>query len=351
MIDPVERGLFMPAEWAPHRRCWMAWPCREECWGRQLEEAREATAEVAQAIAAFEPVTMVCNPEHVAEVSLRLGGKVAIESMDHDDSWIRDNGPTFLIDGQGNRAGVDWRFNAWGAKFHPYDRDQAVAERILASLKVERYESQLVLEGGAIHVDGEGTLITTESVLLNPNRNPGWDRESVERELKRLLRIEKVIWLKRGIVDDESDGNIDNLLTVAAPGKLLCLTTRDKKDANYEIFQENKAVLEAETDAAGRSFEILEVEQPAARKHPESGVRLSLSYVNLYIADGGVVMPSFDSGKDDDAYEIVQDAFPGREVTQVPASDIVYGGGGIHSITQQQPHHEPPKEEEGEGDS
>ncbi len=336
MATPADRGLFMPAEWHPHDRCWMAWPCRVELWGDRLEAARAAYAKVASAIAEFEPVTMIANPENVAEVSLHCGPGIACLPMPHDDSWIRDNGPSFVIDGKGAIAGIDWRFNAWGEKIHPYDRDAAVAAAVLEHLDIAREAAPLVLEGGSIHVDGEGSLLTTEECLLNPNRNPDLGRDEIEALLCAYLGVRQVIWLGRGLEQDETDGHIDNLACFVRPGVVLALTSDDPEDGNHAALQDNLNRLRAATDAKGRALEVIEVLQPA-RGEDDDGLRLGKSYVNFYIANGGVVMPSFEDGKDAAARDTIIACFPGREVRQVPALDIVHGGGGIHCITQQQP--------------
>jgi len=336
MSTPTDDGFFMPAEWALHKRCWMAWPCRAELWGEGLDAARTAYAEVAGAIAEFEPVTMVANGEEIAEVSLRCGSGVACLPLAHDDSWMRDNGPTFLVDGKGGLAGVDWRFNAWGGEYDTYADDAAAAGAILKHLDVPAYAAPLVLEGGSIHVDGEGTLLTTEQCLLNPNRNPELSREQIEQHLRAHLGVRQVIWLGQGFEDDETDGHVDNLACFVRPGVVLALSTDDPDDGNYAALQDNLARLRAAKDAAGRRLEIIEVPQPTPRTG-EDGRRLALSYVNFYIANGGVVMPSFEDAKDEAAYAIVARCFPDRDVRRVPLLDIVCGGGGIHCITQQQP--------------
>jgi agmatine deiminase len=336
MPYPADDGFHMPAEWAPHGRCWMAWPCREQLWGEGLDAARDAYAEVAKAIAEFEPVTMIANPENVAEASLRCGSGVACVPMAHDDSWMRDTGPTFLIDGEGRVAGVDWGFNAWGGKYPDYDRDAAAAGALLEHLDLPRYDAPLVLEGGSIHVDGEGTLLTTEQCLLNPNRNPDLNRVEIEELLANHLGIRKVIWLGQGLEDDETDGHVDNLACFVRPGVVLALSAGDPEDGNYAALQDNLTRLRAARDAKGREIEVVEVQQPA-RGEGADGRRLPKSYVNFYIANGGIVMPSFEDAQDTGAFEAISACFPGREVRQISAVDIVPGGGGIHCITQQQP--------------
>ncbi|MGO4128529.1 agmatine deiminase [Inquilinus sp. YAF38] len=337
MTVPASLGYVMPAEWEPHSRCWMAWPCRDEVWGEQMDAARTAYADVARAIADFEPVTLVCNPSDVAEASLTLGNGTAIDvvSMEIDDSWLRDSGPTFLLDRNGHLAGAHWRFNAWGQKYQPYSRDAVVAKRILKHVGARRFRAPFVLEGGAIHVDGEGTVLTTEQCLLNPNRNPDITKAQVEQNLRDWLGVSTVIWLPEGIEDDETDGHVDEIACFVRPGVVLALSTDDKSDGNFDTLQTNLDILRSAKDAKGRPLQVIEVPQPARQEH--NGKRLSLSYVNFYIANGGIVMPAFDVAEDERAFRIIRDAFPNRRVVQVHARDIFLGGGGIHCITQQQP--------------
>ena len=336
MSYPIDDGFYMPPEWAPHARCWMEWPTRADLWGEDFDAARDAYAEVAKAIARFEPVTMIANPDALAEVSLKCGGKVSALPLEHDDSWMRDNGPTFLVDGKGGLAGADWRFNGWGERYKPYDKDAAVAQAVLEHLAVPRYDASFVLEGGAIHVDGEGTLITTEQCLLNPNRNPGLDRKDLEELLRRYLGIETVIWLGEGLEEDETDGHVDNIACFVRPAAVMLLSTADESDGNFRALSDNRKRLQSARDAKGRALEIIEIEQPK-RREGKDGRRLALSYVNFYFANGGVVVPAFEDARDEDAFALFEKCFPDREVVQVLTTDIVPGGGGIHCITQQQP--------------
>jgi agmatine deiminase len=330
----------MPPEWAPHARCWMQWPCREPLFGEHLQAAREAYAEVAQTIAEFEPVTMIASPEHVVEASLKCGPGVSTFSLPLDDSWCRDSGPTFVVNARGEVAGVAWKWNAWGDKYPDHQRDAQVSRAVLEHLGMRRYAAPLVLEGGAIHVDGEGTLLTTESCLLNPNRNPDLGRAEVEELLRQYLGVRTILWLNGGVEDDDTDGHVDNVACFVRPGLVLALNSSDPADGSYAVLTENIERLRASTDAAGRSLEVVPIEQPRRREMAD-GRRLALSYVNFYIANGGIVMPAFEDPQDRHAYDIVQRAFPDRRVMQVPATEIVFGGGGIHCITQQQPAGEP----------
>jgi len=326
----------MPAEWHRHDGCWMAWPCRRELWGERLAAACRAYATVARAIARFEPLTMLARAEDAPAASELCGRAVRVVTQPLDDSWMRDIGPSFVIGRRGGVAGVDWRFNAWGGKYEEYARDAKVAEAVLRRAGMQRFAAPLVLEGGSIHVDGEGTLLTTEQCLLNPNRNPDLDRAGIEEQLAAHLDVSRFIWLGGGLEDDETDGHIDNLACFAAPGVVVALSASDPADGNHAVLQDNLDRLRAARDARGRTLEIVTIEQPPARR--AGGVRLSLSYINFYLANGAVVMPSFDAPPyDATARETLERLFPGREVVQLPALDIVAGGGGIHCITQQQP--------------
>ena len=337
MGTPREDGFRMPAEWEKHTRCWMAWPCREAIWSNGIEAARQAYADVAEAISAFEPVTMIAKPEATASVSLYASGKaVSVLPMPQDDSWVRDHGPTFLVDDQGNLGGVAWRFNGWGENVTDYAQDARMAARILEHVNAKTFVSALVTEGGSLHVDGEGTGLVCETALLDPARNPGLSKAEVEAELKAFLNLEKLIWLPAGLEDDETRGHIDNIACFARPGLILAASCDDTADANHAITQANLDILRAATDAKGRPLEVLPLPLPK-RRDRKDGRRMTLSYINFYIANGGVVMPAFADSADKAAYKVVSGAFPDREVVQVEVSELLVGGGGIHCITQQQP--------------
>lgn len=338
MTTPKELGYVMPAEWREHRRCWMAWPTRAALWGGRLEAARAAYGEVARTIARFEPVSLVVPPAEAAQAHAMLGPEIDILCAPIDDSWIRDSGPTFVIDGNGGLAGVDWRFNGWGEKYRPFANDAAIAEIILRTQDVSRFAAPLILEGGSIAVDGEGTVLTTRECLLNPNRNPTLDQQSIERHLKDYLGAQKVIWLDYGVFNDETDGHVDNLACFSAPGKVLICAAAPEDDDNHARLAGNIDALRGQTDAQGRHLEIIPVPLPAPMFGAD-GQRQAASYINFYIANGAVVMPGFDCPEDAEAKAIVAAAFPEREVIQLcaAASTILHGGGNIHCITQQQP--------------
>jgi agmatine deiminase len=333
---PLEAGLRMPGEWVPHAGCWMAWPHRADLWRDALAETQRAYARVAQAIAAFEPVTMIAAPEAVAEAGRLCGPGIGISPLPIDDAWIRDSGPSFLSGPGGCRAATAWRFNAWGRKFARYAEDAQLARRVCERLGFACYASPLHLEGGAFHVDGEGTVLTTESCVLNPNRNPGLTKREVERELCQALGASKVIWLPGAPVEgDLTDGHVDGLACFARPGLVLMETLTEADGATRAMLRENRRALEGATDAKGRPLEVVEMEE-AWEAEPESATWCR-SYINFYVANGGIVMPAYGVPGDARARAVVERVYPDREVVQIDVRKVAIGGGGIHCITQQQP--------------
>ena len=336
---PVRDGYYMPAEWAPHARTWMQWPCRLQAWGspEALARARQAYGHVARAIAKFEPVTMVVRPQDKAEAGLVLGSKIQVFESAIDDSWARDSGPTFLVDGKGGHAGIQWRFNSWGTKYVPFDSDASVATRILKSLDVKTYAGPLTVEGGALHVDGVGTLLVTEQCLLNENRNPELTRQQIEARLALYLGVMRIIWLGDGLKEDETDGHVDNIACFAPGGRVLLAMPKERSDPNYHAMADNLMRLHDAVDAKGKKLEVVELPLPREVRARHDGSRVEMSYINFYLPNGGLVMPAFGAPEDEEARAILADVFPDREIVQVDANDIVEGGGGIHCITQQQP--------------
>lgn len=337
MTTPTESGFKMPAEWHPHAGCWMAWPCHVPSWENTgLERARAAYARVAQAIAQFEPVTMLVNPGDEETATLMCGAEIRLKTLPINDSWVRDTGPSFLLNEAQELAGVDWIHNAWGGNYEDCELDNKIASAIINETKALGFKAPLVMEGGSFHVDGEGTVLTSRECLLNPNRNPNLSQEEIENYLHSYLGTKKVIWLNKGLLGDETDGHIDEIACFIAPGKVLCLITHDKEDANYQTLQENLALLNAATDACGRTLQVYTVEQPPATFLGEE--RLTLSYINFYLANNGIVMPAFGHEQHDKtAFNLFTELFPDRQITQIDALDVFAGGGGIHCITQQQP--------------
>lgn len=330
------RGGVMPAEWAEHERCLMAWPTRRSLWGGAFEEAEREYAGVANAIAAFEPVLMVAAPGTSERARRLLDGSVDVVELPIDDSWLRDSGPIFVLGAGGEQVGVDFRFNSWGERFLPYDQDAAVTERLLDHLGIERRASRMVLEGGSISVDGEGTLVTTEQCLLNPNRNPDLSRAEIEVELREQLGVESVVWLPYGHADDaHTDGHTDGVCVFVRPGVVLAQSCHDPEHPDAERMAANRAVLDVARDARGRRLEVVEL--PFYPYVEVDGERTMVSYINVYIANGGVVVPTAGHPLDEPALELLRQTFPEREVVGVPARVVAHGGGGVHCITQQLP--------------
>ncbi|MDO9322532.1 MAG: agmatine deiminase family protein [Pseudomonas sp.] len=332
----------MPAEWAPHVATWMVWPHNqalwESGWGVTLADVQVDFARVANAIARFEPVKMVVDPSAVARAQALCGANVELIVQAVNDSWCRDSGPSFVCHPQQGLAGVSWRFNAWGGK-SAHNLDESLARRVLNGLGLECFGTPLSNEGGAIHVDGEGTLITTESVLLNPNRNPGMGKAEMEEIFARLLGIKKTIWLPGDpdyVTGDMTDGHVDGVCAFARPGVLLVDATHDQSSVYAEVVRENRRALELASDAQGRRFELIELYEATDAVDTEAEV-FCASYTNFYIANGAIIMPAYGIAADQEAAAVLAKAFPGREVVPVQINHLAHGGGGVHCITQQQP--------------
>ncbi|MHB1468744.1 MAG: agmatine deiminase [Solirubrobacteraceae bacterium] len=354
---PAADGYRMPGEFEPHHGCWLAWPERPDNWRLGAKPAQRAFATVAEAIALAEPVTVATSDAQFAHCRAALSSAIRVVEISTDDAWMRDIGPTFVIDAAGGRRGVDWRFNAWGGLagglYFPWDRDDRVAAKVLEIERAERYRAPIVLEGGSIHVDGQGTLLATEECLLNRNRNPELTRIQIERALAEHLAIERVIWLGRGVYEDETDGHVDNLACFAQPGVVLLTWTDDESDPQHAISRDALNRLRSATDARGRALEVVKVPAPPAQRISaeeaegvdavegtlprRAGDRLAASYVNCYIANDRVVFPLLDERTDEQAMAVLAAAFQGREAIGVPAREILLGGGNIHCITQQVP--------------
>lgn len=353
---PRADGFRMPGEFEAHAGCWMLWPERTDNWRLGAKPAQKAFVNVASAIAQFEPVTMGVSPTQFVNARHLLPDTVRVVELSYNDSWMRDCGPTFVTNGAEVR-GVDWDFNAWGGLdgglYFPWDQDDLVARKVMDVERVNRYKAPLVLEGGSIHVDGEGTLLTTEECLLNPNRNPDLSRAEIEALLADYLNIEHTIWLDRGVYLDETSGHVDNICCFIRPGVVALTWTDDPSDPQYEISHDAYERLMNATDARGRHLEVHKIHQPGpifitaeeslgvdsieGTLPREAGDRLAGSYINFYIANGGIVAPVFDDPHDAAALAKLAELFPNRKVVGVPAREILLGGGNIHCITQQQP--------------
>jgi agmatine deiminase len=355
--DPRRDGYRMPAEFEPHDGCWMLWPERPDNWRLGGKPAQQAFVAVAAAIAGSERVSVGVSAGQFANARRLLPPQVRVVEISSNDAWMRDVGPTFVVNGRGGVRGVDWIFNAWGGLdgglYFPWDKDDAVAQKVLEIEGRDRYRAPFVLEGGAIHVDGQGTLLTTEECLLNRNRNPHLTRDDIERLLARYLGIETVVWLGRGVHLDETDGHVDNLCAFTRPGEIVLTWTDDRRDPQYEISRDAYERLMQARDARGRRFKVHKIVQPgplqmtkaeaegvdaAEGTQPrQAGARLAASYVNFYIGTRRVVVPLLDAKRDGAALRKLKTLFPRREVVGVPGREILLGGGNIHCITQQVP--------------
>jgi agmatine deiminase len=312
----------------------MAWPTG--VWRSLLGPVREQVATVAQAVAEFEPVSMIASLVSADEATKACGSKIEIVPIPIDDCWTRDTGPTFLINDEGECAGITWGFNGWGGRFKPYSEDAQLARRVLEKLELPTFEGPLIVEGGNLCVDGEGTLLTAETAVLNANRNPDLQRDEAEAILRNYLGIKQVIWLPGNNADTVTDGHIDGIACFCRPGVAIAEATEDKTDPEYESLHECRRLLKDATDARERKIEVLTLTRP--RRVPSRSKDFCSSYLNFYIANGGIVMPMFgDDRADEAARQVVAQAFPGRRVVQRRIDAIAKGGGGIHCITQQQP--------------
>lgn len=359
---PAADGFRMPGEFEPHEGCIMIWPKRPGSWNYGAVKAREAFRQVALAIADSERVYMLAEADVADDARAAFGegaSRVQVIEMESDDAWARDVGPTFVVRENGEVRGIDWEFNAWGGEtdglYAHWEKDDRVAAGFCERLGYSCYEAHpFVLEGGSIHSDGEGTVLVTEACLLSAGRNPKLSKGQIEEKLKGYLGAKKVIWLPRGIYNDETNEHVDNICAFVRPGEAVLAWTEDREDPQYEMSSACLQTLEAETDACGRKIKVHRLPIPKVpicikeedlggyefepgEDTREVGERLAASYVNFYISNGGVVVPQFGDEKDKEAVKILAGLFPKRRVYPVSARDILLGGGNIHCITQQIP--------------
>ncbi|KAL6994987.1 agmatine deiminase [Sarracenia purpurea var. burkii] len=365
---PALHGYRMPAEWEPHSQCWIGWPERPDNWRDCAVHGQRLFAKAATAISKFVPVTVCASAAQWVNARSKLPQNIRVIEMSMNDSWFRDTGPTFVVRDKKSKsgelvpevAGIDWNFNSYGGIeegcYTDWSLDLLLARKILEVEKIPRFPHSMILEGGSIHVDGEGTCLTTEECLLNKNRNPHLCKEQIEEELKAYLGVEKIIWLPRGLFgDDDTNGHIDNMCCFVRPGVVVLAWTNDELDPQYDRSVEALSVLSNATDAKGRKIEIIKLHVPGplymtdeeasglvqdGEAKPRSlGTRLAASYVNFYIANGGIIVPQFGDQKwDDEAVHVLSLAFPDHEVVRIEgAREIALGGGNLHCITQQQP--------------
>jgi agmatine deiminase len=332
-----------PAEWEPHRATWLAWPHKEASWPGRLAHIPPLFAEMVRALVTGERVEILVRDDAEADaVRSVLDGadvpaaRVGLHSIPTDDAWIRDHGLTFVVCGEPPRlAAVDWGYNAWGGKYPPWDRDEQVASRIAALLDVARIDGGMILEGGSIETDGAGTLLTTESCLLNPNRNPHLSRAEIEERLRSSLGVERILWLGEGIAGDDTDGHVDDLTRFVAKRVVATVVEEDPADLNYRALADNRRRLERMEDAAGHALTVVPLPMPSPVVW--EGQRLPASYANFYVANAAVLVPVFDDPNDRRALDTLARLFPSRRIVPIPARDLVWGLGACHCLTQQEP--------------
>ena len=357
---PAADGFLMPGEFEKHRATVMAWPLRPGSWREGAKPAQKVFSQIARIIATREKVYLLANAEVYQQVKSDFAGdgNIRVLEIETNDAWARDIGPTFVRRG-GVIRGISWCFNAWGGEYDglysDYILDDMAAERICEETGLECYDAYpFVLEGGAIHSDGRGTLMVTESCLLSKGRNPELSKGEIEQRLKEYLGAEKIIWLPEGIYQDETNGHIDNICAFTAPGEVVLAWAEDESDPQYELSKAALSVLEHETDAEGRRLVIRKLpipKQPICIKEEHLtgmsfapgeaersvGERLAASYVNYYVCNAGVLIPQFGDENDSVAVEVLQGCFPDKKMYPVAATEILLGGGNIHCITQQIP--------------
>lgn len=354
---PRQDGFRMPGEFERHAGTWMLWPQRPDNWRLGGKPAQQAFAAVASAIAQFEPVTMGANPDQYANARQMLPPQVRVVELSNNDAWMRDCGPSFVVDAQGEVRAVDWVFNAWGGLvnglYFPWHLDDQVAQKVAEIERCPRYRAPLVLEGGSMHVDGQGTCLTTAECLLSPGRNPDLSQAQIEAYLQEYLNVEKVLWIPRGVFNDETSGHVDNLVCFLRPGVLALTWTDDRADPQFERSAEAYDFLMSAADARGRRFEVHKIHQPSPvliAPHEAEGVdavegtlprqpgdRMAASYINFYLCNGAAIVPQFGDPQDAAALQTLGALLPERKMVGVPAREILLGGGNIHCITQQQP--------------
>ncbi|MEX0333026.1 agmatine deiminase [Vibrio tubiashii] len=353
---PAQDGFYFPAEFQPVSEVWLAWPERADNWREGALPAQKTFALIANAISEVTKVCVAVSSKQFDHARELLHSDVRLVEIPFNDAWMRDIGPTVVVNDKGDKRGISWRFNAWGGDYNGlyqnWQQDDLVASSVCDIIGIDHYRAPFVLEGGAIHTDGQGTLYTTEECLLSPGRNPQLSQSQIEVELKQYLNIEKVIWLPNGLFNDETDGHIDNLLHVIAPGKVVLSWTDDPSDPQYALSRQAEGVLKGQKDAQGREIEVIRLPLPGPLHYSVSeakgidtsdgmnrlaGERLSASYANFLIVNGYVFLPLLDDRTDAQAIEILQAAMPEHQIIGIPSREVLLGGGNIHCITQQIP--------------
>jgi len=343
-VTPAAAGFAMPAEWEPHQATWISWPHKRDSWPGKFETVEPVMVQFVAALSASELVRInVLDQRHEAQVRARLEGHAAAHNVRFhhfvtDDAWCRDHGAIFVTRRNGHGTdllALDFRFNAWGGKYPPFDQDDAIPPQMAAALGAPCLRVDMVLEGGSVEVNGAGALLTTEQCLLHPNRNPAMDRAAIEARLRDHLGVSQIVWLGDGIVGDDTDGHIDDLTRFVAADTVVTMVEHDPADANFEALAANRERLDRVRLAGGRALEVIELQMPRPVEY--KGERLPASYANFYIGNHVVLMPAFDDPADEPNRALLARCFPGREVIAIDCTDLVLGLGTFHCLTQQVP--------------
>jgi len=342
-LTPAALGFAMPAEWEPHAATWTSWPFDDALWLGYLKGVREEFAGLVSTVARFEPVYL-----NVRDVDAEADARHALEAagaplhaihfhrIPLNDVWFRDNGPIFIRNQRGQVALTDWRFNAWGEKYEPWDDDDRAPQAVARTLGMKRFQIPVVMEGGSLDLNSRGVLLTTRSCLLSQMRNPELSEGDIEELLGAYLGVKHVVWLEGGLEGDHTDGHIDTIVRFTDDDTLVCAVEADEDDPNHETMQRNLAWLGSLRNEEGEPYTVIELPLPETRLEL-GGKRLPPTYANFYVGNGFVVVPQYGDPNDAQALEILRPLFPGREVLGLPSRALITGGGSFHCVTQQQP--------------
>jgi agmatine deiminase len=346
MSKGYPQNYRLPAEFEPQEAIWLSWPTNKESCPKTYSKLQDKFGEIAASVSRYERVRI--NAPMLAHMNIRLSiadnegdlSQVDIYENATNDVWCRDHGPIFIKHKDTGKVAItDWEFNAWGGKFPPFDLDNGIPAKAAAALKMDRFASKMILEGGAIETNGKGVLITTEAVLLNKNRNPGMSKADVEKELKAMLGVESIFWLKNGIAGDDTDGHIDDMVRFVREDAVICMIETKETDPNFKVLKENRERLNDLRTMSGEKVEVIEIEMPQAIEVKDWRLsRLPASYANFLIVNNAVLIPMYGHKKKDPmAEDKIAECFPGREIISVACKDLVMEGGALHCIAMHQP--------------
>ncbi len=342
IATPRKQGYFFPPEWYPHRATWLSWPHKEMSWPGKIASIYPKYAAFIGYLVQGEDVCINVRDENM-EASARVHLEKAGVSLDRvffyhhptNDAWCRDHGPAFLIHPEGHRAIIDWGFNAWGGKYPPYELDDVIPSLVAKALSLPCFYPNIIMEGGSVEFNGAGSLLTSRSCLLNQNRNPHLNQEQIESYLREFYNVDQILWVSDGIVGDDTDGHIDDTIRFVNADTVITVIEEDRDDENYEILQQNLRELKAMRLINGTQLNIVEIPMPSPVVYEDH--RLPASYANYYIANKHVIVPTYRCPQDDKALEIIQSCHPERQVVGIDSTDIIWGLGSFHCLSQQEP--------------